>query len=115
LPPGFTAEAVVAEIDAARAEDKTIGQAAAFALDVGDRSAIQSVVQATSDRFGGIDIIINNAGFSRRMEIEDPDFDATWAKALEVMLSAHQHIIRAALPHLQRRLQAEPGGPSPQR
>ena len=96
------AEAVVAEIDAARAEDGTIGQAAAFALDVGDRSMIQAVVAATSDRFGGIDIIINNAGFSRRMEIEDPEFDATWAKALEVMLSAHQHMIRAAPPYLRQ-------------
>ena len=96
------AEAVVAELDAARATDATIGQAAAMALDVGDHGAINRVVDSVAKQFGGIDIIVNNAGFSRRMEIEDPDYDTNWANALDVMLSAHQRMIRAALPYLRK-------------
>ncbi len=34
--------------------------------------------------------------------IDDEGYDAAWAKALAVMLTAHPRIIRAALPHLRR-------------
>ena len=37
-----------------------------------------------------------------RVAIDDEGYEATWAKALAVMLTAHPRIIRAALPHLRR-------------
>lgn len=103
-------DAVVGEIDAARTEDAAVGQAVAMALDVGDPAAIRAVVAAAADAFGDgaggragvIDILVNNAGFSIRVELDDDAYDEKWATALNGMLTAHQRLVRAALPHLRR-------------
>jgi 3-oxoacyl-[acyl-carrier protein] reductase len=78
------------------------GSAKAWALDVADRDAIDRVVGEIAGHFGGLDIIVNNAGISVRVAIDDPTYDEAWTKALAVMLTAHPRIIRAALPHLRR-------------
>src|SRR5579862_4371034 len=78
------------------------GTAKAWTLDVADRTAIESVVADTAAQFGGLDIIVNNAGISVRVAIDDTAYDEAWERALGVMLTAHQRIIRAALPHLRR-------------
>src|SRR5580704_7319680 len=78
------------------------GTAKAWSLDVGDPRAIDSVVGEISAHFGGLDIIVNNAGISVRAAIDDPTYDEAWAKAIAVMLTAHPRIIRAALPHLRK-------------
>lgn len=81
---------------------ETGGAARAWALDVADRDRIEAVVEDIAAHFGSLDIIVNNAGMSVRVAIDDPTYDDAWAKALAVMLTAHQRIIRAALPHLRR-------------
>jgi 3-oxoacyl-[acyl-carrier protein] reductase len=78
------------------------GTAKAWALDVGDPKAIERVVSEISAHFGGLDIIVNNAGISVRAAIDDPTYDEAWAKAIAVMLTAHPRIIRAALPYLRK-------------
>lgn len=95
-------DAVVAEIDAARQDDPSIGPAVAKALDVGDGEAIRRVVNEVGEELGGIDIIVNNAGFSMRLAFEDDDYDDKWAYVVNVMLSAHQRLVRAALPYLRK-------------
>jgi 3-oxoacyl-[acyl-carrier protein] reductase len=76
--------------------------AAAWALDVGDPAAIAHVTQAVADRFGGLDILVNNAGISAFSPIDSEDYEAVWTRALAVLLTAHQRLVRAALPHLRR-------------
>ena len=66
------------------------------------RRTIIKVVNDVAAHFGSLDIVINNAGISMRMPIDDEGYDAAWDKALAVMLTAHPRIIRAALPHLRR-------------
>ena len=78
------------------------GTAKAWSLDVGDPRAIDRVISEISAHFGGLDIIVNNAGISVRAAIDDPTYDEAWAKAIAVMLTAHPRIIRAALPHLRK-------------
>ena len=78
------------------------GTAKGWALDVSDRQAIERVVSEISAHFGGLDIIVNNAGLSVRAAIDDPTYDEAWAKAIAVMLTAHPRIIRAALPFLRK-------------
>jgi 3-oxoacyl-[acyl-carrier protein] reductase len=80
----------------------TGGAARAWRLDVGNRDDIDTVVSEVAAHFGGLDIVINNAGISVRAAIDDDGYDAAWASGLAVMLTAHQRIIRAALPHLRR-------------
>lgn len=78
------------------------GAAKAWALDVGDRSAIDRVVAEVAAHFGGIDIIVNNAGISVRVAIDDPAYEEAWARGIAIMLTAHPRIIRAALPYLRK-------------
>jgi 3-oxoacyl-[acyl-carrier protein] reductase len=79
------------------------GQTAkAWTLDVANRDNIASVVEEIAKHFGGLDIIVNNAGISVRVAIDDDGYDEAWAKGLAVMLTAHQRIIRAALPYLRK-------------
>ena len=75
--------------------------AKAFALDVADGEAIKRTVAAIATHFGGIDILINNAGVSSFAPLDmDDEYEAIWHRALAVMLTAHQRMVRAALPWL---------------
>ncbi len=88
--------AVAAEITASG------GTAKAWTLDVGDAGAIARTIPEVAAHFGGLDIIVNNAGISVRAAIDDPAYDEAWARAIAVMLTAHPRIIRAALPYLRK-------------
>ncbi|WP_257166392.1 SDR family NAD(P)-dependent oxidoreductase [Bradyrhizobium sp. SRS-191] len=90
------ARAVAAEIAASG------GTARAWRLDLTDREAISTVVNEAAAQFGGLDIVVNNAGISVRVAIDDEAYDDAWAKGIAVMLTAQQRVIRAALPHLRR-------------
>jgi len=74
----------------------------AWRLDVSDPSEIAKVVEAVAARFGGLDIVVNNAGISGFSAIDSDDYEAVWARSLSVLLTAHPRVIRAALPHLRR-------------
>ena len=50
---------------------------------------ITTVVDDVAAHFGGLDIVVNNAGISVRVAIDDDGYDEAWAKALAVMLTAH--------------------------
>ncbi|MGE5565577.1 MAG: SDR family NAD(P)-dependent oxidoreductase [Parcubacteria group bacterium] len=78
------------------------GEAHAWALDVANPALIQQVIAEIADRFGGLDILVNNAGISVFKPIDEADYDAAWDRALAVMLTGTQRMIRAALPHLRR-------------
>jgi 3-oxoacyl-[acyl-carrier protein] reductase len=78
------------------------GSAKAWTLDVASRDDITTVVNDVAAHFGGLDIVINNAGISVRVAIDDEGYDEAWTRGLAVMLTAHQRIIRAALPYLRR-------------
>jgi 3-oxoacyl-[acyl-carrier protein] reductase len=90
-------EAVVAEIVTEG------GNAKAFALDVSDHEAIKAIVSEVADHFGGIDILVNNAGISAFCPLDAGDgYDDIWTRALTILLTAHQRMVRACLPHLRK-------------
>ena len=74
--------------------------AKAYALDVADKDAIAWVVAQIADDFGGVDILVNNAGISSFCALDDDGYEEIWHRALAVMLTAHQRMVRAALPYL---------------
>lgn len=74
--------------------------ARAYALDVSDGAAIAQTVSAIAEEFGGIDILINNAGVSSFCALDDDAYEDIWHRAIAVMLTAHQRMVRACLPHL---------------
>ena len=91
-----SAETVAADI---RAEG---GEARAWALNVGDAAAIAQTVPEIAGHFGGLDIVVNNAGVSGFSRIDDEGYDALWERQFPILLGAHQRIIRAALPWLRK-------------
>jgi len=74
--------------------------AGAYALDVSDGAAIAQTVAAIADDLGGIDILVNNAGVSSFCPLDSADYEDIWHRAIAVMLTAHQRMVRACLPHL---------------
>jgi 3-oxoacyl-[acyl-carrier protein] reductase len=76
--------------------------AKAFALDVSDAAAITDTVARIADHFGRIDILVNNAGVSSFCALDDPAYEDVWHRALGVMLTAHQRMVRASLPWLRQ-------------
>jgi 3-oxoacyl-[acyl-carrier protein] reductase len=93
---GGGAARVAHEIEAAG------GSAAAWEIDLQDAARIEQVVGEVAARFGGIDILVNNAGVSLPQPVGGDGYEAAWEATLAVNLTAHQRLIRAALPHLTR-------------
>lgn len=71
-------------------------------LDVSDGAEIATVVADIAQRFGGLDIVVNNAGISAFAPIDSDIYEAVWDQAVNVLLTAHHRVIRAALPHLRK-------------
>lgn len=74
--------------------------ARAYALDVADKDAITRTTAQIASDFGGIDILVNNAGISSFCALDDEAYEDIWHRAIAVMLTAHQRMVRAALPWL---------------
>lgn len=90
-------EAVAASLRAAGQE------ATAVAAHVGDAAALRHLVNTACERYGGIDILVNNAAtnpvYGPLLATDDAVFD----KILSVNLKAPLELARLAHPHLARR------------
>jgi len=71
----------------------------AHTYDATDRGAERRWVDATIARFGRIDVLVNNAGISTFVGLED-GADDDLDRMFEVNVKAPFRLIRAALPHL---------------
>lgn len=78
------------------------GAALAVACDVGDKAAVDTAVAAVVERFGRLDVVINNAQavrFNTVLETTDDDADVMWRSGflgtLHVMQAAHPHLVAA--------------------
>jgi NAD(P)-dependent dehydrogenase (short-subunit alcohol dehydrogenase family) len=84
----FTAEGArvcAADVDLAAAEETVelcSGEAVAHEVDVADEPQVSELMRATAERFGGIDVLYNNAGIS-------PDDDAS---VLDTSVEAWQRV-----------------------
>mgnify|MGYP002403323653 CR=1 FL=1 len=68
--------------------------------DVADWEAVRAAVQAATERFGAIDVLVNNAGVIDPIgRIGDTD-PAQWSAAIAVNLGGSYNAVRAALPSL---------------
>src|SRR5205807_5989052 len=71
------------------------GKAAALALDVRDRAAVDAAVAACIEQFGRLDILVECAGISHRRNFLDLDSD-TWDRIIAVNLTGMFHLGQAA-------------------
>jgi NADP-dependent 3-hydroxy acid dehydrogenase YdfG len=85
--------ALVAEIEGAG------GSAFAVPCDIADKTQADSAVQAVLERFGRLDILINNAGLMLIGPIVGADTEE-WNRMIEVNVHGLLSMTNAALPHL---------------
>jgi 2-keto-3-deoxy-L-fuconate dehydrogenase len=69
--------------------------------DVADRASLDRAMEQVATEFGGIDILINNAGISAVGGVEAND-DAEWQRVLDVNVTGVARTTAAALPYLRR-------------
>jgi acetoin reductase-like protein len=79
------AHIVVADLDADRAAAvaASLPSAMAVALDVTDEAAVDDLVARTTARFGGLDIMVNNAGIIQIAPVADTSY-ADWKRLMDV-------------------------------
>jgi len=82
--------------EAIRAEG---GEAAFFPCDVTDRKAVEAAVAQTVSTYGGLHVLVNNAGGGAR-EMFPAESDETWDRVMRINLTACFLTCRAAWPHL---------------
>jgi 2-keto-3-deoxy-L-fuconate dehydrogenase len=73
----------------------------AVRCDVTDAAGVDRAVGEVVDRFGGLDVVVNNAGIGAVGDVAAND-DAEWARVLDVNVTGIARVTRAALPHLRR-------------
>lgn len=100
IAEAFAAEGatvVIADIDAERAAEvaASLPGAVAVGLDVGDSAAVEAVITHLADRYGRVDVLVNNAGIDDTGAVTDID-DAQWDRMVRVNLSGVFYCTRAA-------------------
>ena len=78
------------------------GRALAVTLDVTRPEEITSAVQQAEERFGGIDVLVNNAGYGYRAAVEEGD-DADVRTLFETHFFGTVAMIKAVLPGMRAR------------
>jgi len=78
------------------------GTALAIAADMGKAADCERFVDAVVKHYGGIDILLNNAGTSARGKFLEVD-DTTWAADIELKVFGAIRCARLAIPHMKRR------------
>ncbi|MET9557244.1 SDR family oxidoreductase [Streptomyces sp. NPDC006645] len=97
---------LVADLDADGAEEtvRRIRSAGGVALaavgDLAEQHTVDAVVDRAVAEFGGIDVLVNNAGVMDRMSAAHETDDAEWERVLRVDLTAPFLLTRAVLPHM---------------
>jgi NAD(P)-dependent dehydrogenase (short-subunit alcohol dehydrogenase family) len=97
--------AVVTARDVGRVADLAQGSEArvlALALDVTDSVQVTNTVSQAEEKFGGIDVLVNNAGYGYRAAVEEGD-EADIRKLFETQFFGAVAMIKAVLPGMRAR------------
>jgi meso-butanediol dehydrogenase / (S,S)-butanediol dehydrogenase / diacetyl reductase len=85
---------------AAVAEEIGADRALAIKVDVTSRDDVDAAVAATVERFGRLDVLVNNAGGCVVSTVPEDTTDEEWHSQLDLTLVGAARCIQAALPHL---------------
>lgn len=79
-----------------------LGNSLTLKLDVTDRSQVETAVKAAEDHFGGIDVLVNNAGIGYFAAVEESD-ETEVRKMFEVNVFGLCRMIHVVLPGMRER------------
>ncbi len=92
--------ALVARSETVHAAAVALGNnALAFQADVTNSDSLDQITRTIADTWGGIDVLVNNAGLHRGGRVDRVPFE-DWQAVLDTNLSGPFRVIRAALPHM---------------
>lgn len=98
------ASVVIVDLDAASAEAAAArlhdSRALGLAADVTDRAAMQRAVATTVERFGGLDVVVANAGIASRGATFRATSTETFDRVIDVNLMGVVRTVEAALPQI---------------
>lgn len=80
-------------------ELSAITSAEIFCADVSDSNAVREMFKQVSDTFGGVDVLVNNAGIAQQALFTDVS-DDMWQRMIGVNLSGAFYCSREALPYM---------------
>jgi 3-oxoacyl-[acyl-carrier protein] reductase len=73
------------------------GQALFVHADVSDDSDVKALMEATTEHFGGLDIIVNNAGYTHRnkplLEVTEDEFDRIYAVNVKAIFLSTRYVV----------------------
>lgn len=98
-------QVVIADINVAAGEAaaRDLGEGAAFIrADVRKLSDLQAAADLAVARFGGIDILVNNAALALDGVVDEIDEDR-WAAVIDVNLTGFWRAMKACVPHIRKR------------
>ena len=78
------------------------GTALVLALDVTDRAQVTAAIAAAEERFGRIDVLVNNAGIGYFSAIEEAE-DIEVRRMFDINVFGLNHMIQTALPGMRQR------------
>jgi NAD(P)-dependent dehydrogenase (short-subunit alcohol dehydrogenase family) len=78
------------------------GEALVLKLDVTDQSQIDTAIKAAEKQFGGIDVLVNNAGIGYFAAVEESE-EKEVRRMFEINVFGMGRVIQAALPGMRRR------------
>jgi 3-oxoacyl-[acyl-carrier protein] reductase len=103
------AEVVVLDIDGDGAQavvediDDLGGEALAVECDLTDREDVAATVEAVEERTGGVDVLVNNAGFVDAVSRVEAFPDDLWDRDIELNLTGTYNVTRAVFPGMKER------------
>ena len=96
------ANAGAAVVSTSRSSESVAGNVRHIRADVRDADAAQRAVDEAVAAFGGLDILINNAGVGSFVNVSEMTLE-DWRSVIDTNLSGVFYCCRAAIPHLRQR------------
>ncbi|MEM6431646.1 MAG: SDR family oxidoreductase [Deinococcota bacterium] len=79
------------------------GNALAVVTDVGEETSVSALMQTTTEHFGGLDILVVNAGVNFEQQSLEHTDSTAWQQTINVNLMGAYYCIKHAIPHLKER------------
>ena len=86
---------------AAEEIERAGGKALGVTADVADGAAVQKMVAAAAARFGGVDILVNNAAVRAEQAFENMTLEQ-WRAVTSIILDGAFNCVQACLPYLKK-------------